>query len=77
MSSSLQSVEAAAQICTFAACSLCQILHRHHQMEYAMPAITTPLRTIVTMLAVWMESCQSCFGSNAMPVSLAAAEREH
>ena len=38
-----------------------------HKMEYATPAIKTALRTIEAMPAVSrMESCQSCFGSNAM-----------
>ena len=39
----------------------------HHQMEYAMPAIRRALTITVAMPAVSrMESCQSCFGSNAM-----------
>ena len=39
----------------------------HHQMEYAMPAIRRALTIIVAMPAVSrMESCQSCFGSNAI-----------
>ena len=39
----------------------------HHQMEYAMPAISRALVITVAMPAVSrMESCQSCLGSNAM-----------
>jgi len=38
-----------------------------HKMEYTTPASKTALRTIEAMPAVSrMESCQSCFGSNAM-----------
>ena len=51
---------------------------RHNQMEYMTPAIRIALRTIVTILAISrMESCQSCLGSYALAVSLAAVEREH
>ena len=38
-----------------------------YKMEYTTPASKTALRTIEAMPAVSrMESCQSCFGSNAM-----------
>ena len=58
-------------------CSLCQTAPWHHcQMEYMTPAIRIALTMIVAMPAVSrMESCQSCFGSNAMLHSSAAAER--
>ena len=40
---------------------------RHYQMEYAMQAIRRALTITVAMPAVSrMESCQSCFGLNAM-----------
>ena len=53
--------QAAVQICIFVPTPA-----RPHQMEYTMPASTTPLRTIVTMPAVSrMESCQSA--SDQMP----------
>ena len=42
-------------------------LSRYCQMENTIPAISSVLAMIVAMPAVSrMESCQSCFGSNAM-----------
>jgi hypothetical protein len=42
-------------------------LWRHCQMENTIPAISSALAMIVAMPTVSrMESCQSCFGSNAM-----------
>jgi hypothetical protein len=48
-----------------------------YQMEYAIPAIRRALTITVAIPAISrMESCQSCLGSYAIAVSLAAVERE-
>ena len=72
MSGSLQSVEAAVQVCRYA----CQLkAAARHKMEYTTPASRTALRMIVVTPAT--SRMESCRGSNAMLVLLVPAERQH